>query len=248
MSNLKSSITYITLGSLLIALVLTGGLVSYYSRDAGVDVPKTFRMKFYPLKEEIWNTSPFTYYLDLPSDSDSSSEQSAPPKVVKDTIPSTSSTTLPPTTTTTISPSTSTTTTSTTVPYVSPLSKAQREIGSLEGEDDYSVGGFWCYRFVAWTLGWQEHVAEAAWADLSQRLVAVPPSEAQPGDVVAINLMPEHSAPDQVSHTGLIESIDSDGRMITIEGNTLNEEGVPSVNKVERRVDDEGVIGIYRVS
>ena len=123
---------------------------------------------------------------------------------------------------------------------ITSLQRAQSEIGSLEGEDEYSIGGFWCMKFLSWALTGsvtEDSPGALAWMGVATDLPA-------PGDGVAIDLMGRGTP--QISHVGMIESIDADGTIHTIEGNTLNVDGIPSVNKMTRRVGDGYVLGFYR--
>lgn len=151
--------------------------------------------------------------------------------------------------TTTVAPTTTSTTrkprptTSTTVAhdYPTPLQVAEGEVGKA---GSYSASGFWCASFVSWAAdqagltfkGSDSPAALAADAQADGSWHSTP----RIGDLIFVNLAPEYSTADQVSHVGIVASIEG-GNVTSIERNPG--EGDDVVVRHVRALTDAGVVG-----
>jgi hypothetical protein len=115
--------------------------------------------------------------------------------------------------TTTITRPAPTTTTTTRPAQRSTLDVAQAEVGQ---SGVYADGGFWCAKFATWVLNAAGYdIRSDGPAQLKQMMPAT--DSPSPGDLVFINLMADDSG--QTSHVAVVESINPDGSVNTVEGN-----------------------------
>lgn len=131
-------------------------------------------------------------------------------------------TTARPVTTTTLPP----TTTTTTVP-ITVLSVAQAEVGgpaSRYTTDDGWPEGFWCAKFASWVLTRAGHPTRQDGPGALQAILA-PVDIPLPGDLVFVDLMPQMGT-GQTMHVAIVEAVNQDGSVQTIEGNGPDRERV----------------------
>ncbi|MFB9376358.1 peptidoglycan-binding protein [Kineococcus gynurae] len=115
--------------------------------------------------------------------------------------------------------------------------------------DWYGVTGPWCAMFVSWCTftagvplpastakGFAWTPAGAAWFRSLGRWTADP----APGHVVFFDFPADDV--DRISHVGLVESVEADGTLVTIEGNT-DAAGGRTGGQVLRRRRRSGVVG-----
>jgi len=100
------------------------------------------------------------------------------------------------------------------------LAAAQAQVGGPEERytADWSFWpGFWCAKFVSWVLA---HAGVAVRSDGPGELARLVPAVAtpRPGDLVFINLTPTLPGTG-TSHVGIVEAVEPDGSVRTIEGN-----------------------------
>ena len=138
------------------------------------------------------------------------------------------------------------------------LDRARSQIGVKEHppgsnrtpySDWYGVNGPWCAMFVSWcaymeglalpastSKGFAYTPAGAAWFQKRGRWTATPAK----GHVVFFNFPGDHV--DRISHVGFVEEVQSDGTILTIEGNT-DERGGRTGGQVMRKLRRVGIIG-----
>lgn len=199
-----------TAGAWIAVAPLLIGYALQANADTGVKVPGTQTLRFEeppvdllpPLvierEEETWPTTTTT---------------TAPPAANVSAAPS------PGSVASSIPPAPAPTTTTTTAPPPAPslpsvLDVAQTMVGTLA--TDYNVGGdFWCAAFASAVLN-------AAGYDIHNdspgqlRQLLAPTDEPAPGVFVFITFNPGTG---QTDHVGVVESVNADGTLVTIEGN-----------------------------
>jgi hypothetical protein len=112
-------------------------------------------------------------------------------------------------------------------PLPTTLQVAQSQVGGAEARytTEWSFSsGFWCAKFVSWVLA---HAGVPIRADGPKdltRLVA-PVTTPRPGDLVFIDLFPGREGAG-ITHVGIVEAVEPDGSVRTIEGNTSGSETV----------------------
>lgn len=97
---------------------------------------------------------------------------------------------------------------------------AQAEVGGPETRYTTEWGfaeGFWCAKFISWVLA---HAGIALREDgpVDFRFAVDKVDVPVPGDLVFIDLIPEQKT-GQPTHIGIVEALNTDGSVVTIEGN-----------------------------
>lgn len=101
------------------------------------------------------------------------------------------------------------------------LERAQRSVGTSRTQ--YGFSEFWCAEYVEFMLLLSPQYDSPLDSPAQLRLLVPAVTEPAPGDLVFVSFQPENG---EVHHVAIVESVNADGSVNTIEGNGPDREYV----------------------